>query len=179
MARVSRSGHGTCLLNEIDIVKKRLRRSPVCHGTWGPWSDCDGKHRIREFNGYNCRREPEIQDCSHEAVGCDGYWSKWSTCSHGHHYRNFTVTRQPKNGGIHCPPLIQRKKCVNSCGPLHIQDCSGCVENAIDIGFGCQCKTGYREHENKCRHNLGVVAGLYAEVSVETQWNKACAKVLP
>ena len=38
-------------------------------GTWGPWSDCDGKHRIREFNGYNCNREPEIQDCSHEAVG--------------------------------------------------------------------------------------------------------------
>ena len=172
------SGHGTCLLNEIDIVKKRLRRTPVCHGTWGAWSDCDGTYRIREFNGYNCRREPEIQDCRHEAVGCDGYWSEWSVCSHGHHYRNFTITRQPKNGGIHCPPLTQRKKCVNSCGPLHKEDCSGCVENAYDIGFGCQCKLGYREHENKCKHSLGVIAELYAEVSVSTKWDKACAKVI-
>ena len=151
------SGHGICELSSIEIVQKKvLRASQKCIGEWSDWSDCDGEYRTREFMG-TCDHK-EVIDCSNETVSCDGYYSDWSGCHMGYHYRNFSITRQPKHGGIHCP-TTQRKECSdNDCiDPMCLycdKTCFQCVENAVDIGFGCICKLGYKEKDNKCVKTL-------------------------
>ena len=172
------SGHGTCTLSTTEIVKPtiKLQSSHHCPGEWGPYSDCDGTYRVREWIGHNCPKKLDYLNCTHESVGCDGYYSEWSVCHLGYHYRNFTVTRQPKNGGIECPPLIQRVQCLeNACTDPLCEICSGdqclkCKKHAFDIGFGCMCKKHFTYSNGICKPKLGSsVSGLHSLYTLNQQ----------
>uniref|UniRef100_A0A4W4EG29 SMB domain-containing protein n=2 Tax=Electrophorus electricus TaxID=8005 RepID=A0A4W4EG29_ELEEL len=70
------------------------------------------------------------QECQISAVDCTvGQWSAWSRCSSvcgvGNMERNRQVTTHPRNGGVPCPDLKQRRGCL-----AHMETCSAAKDVA-------------------------------------------------
>ena len=125
------SGHGTCILNLIEVVgmDNGAIVDPIdCVGTWSAWSTCDGERQERIFTttvlplygGQACPITPEYRGCFLPNTDCDGTWSTWSACDGNHIERSFTITTQPVRYGIQCPLSPQKYVCS-----LPKVDCDG------------------------------------------------------
>lgn len=129
---------GTCI-NKTELQKIKAMSSPTdcVVSNWTPWSLCTNtcgggtQYRIRSVvqnatnGGSVCPELIENRECNKQECGTDclvSNWSAWSTCTRtcggGTRSRTRTIVRQPANGGMACPELIEREVC-NS------QECTG------------------------------------------------------